>query len=133
MFYKRVLGSRLKSPPRDSPGHLSHTGETLPSGTASGVAWARSPFTDSEPQFPHLGNGSGVWISKDTEEQKELIIYIHNICIYFKFVYLERKRGCAGEQEKGRERRRERIPSRLHAVSTEPNVGLDPTNCEIMT
>ena len=29
---------------------------------------------------------------------------------------------------RGRERRRERIPSRLHAVSTEPNAGLDLTN-----
>ena len=32
-----------------------------------------------------------------------------------------------------RERGRERIPSRLHAVSTEPNTGLDPMNHEIMT
>ena len=32
-----------------------------------------------------------------------------------------------------RERGRERIPSRLQAVSTEPDVGLEPTNCEIMT
>ena len=32
-----------------------------------------------------------------------------------------------------RERVRERIPSRLHAVSTEPNAGLHPTNREIMT
>ena len=31
------------------------------------------------------------------------------------------------------QRERERIPSRLHAVSTEPVVGLDPTNREIMT
>ena len=34
---------------------------------------------------------------------------------------------------KGRERRRERIPSRLHTVSTDPKVELEPTNCEIMT
>ena len=32
-----------------------------------------------------------------------------------------------------RETGRQRIPSRLHTVSTEPNVGLDLTNCEIMT
>ena len=32
------------------------------------------------------------------------------------------------------ERGRERIPNRLHAVSTEPDVVLDSTNCErIMT
>ena len=34
---------------------------------------------------------------------------------------------------RGRERRRERIPSRLHTVSAESNVGLDPMNHEIMT
>ena len=27
----------------------------------------------------------------------------------------------------------EKIPSRLHAVSTEPHMGLDVMNCEIMT
>ena len=32
-----------------------------------------------------------------------------------------------------RERGRERIPSRLCTVSTEPTVGLEPTNHEIMT
>ena len=29
--------------------------------------------------------------------------------------------------------RRERIPSRLHTVSIEPDTGLDPINREIMT
>ena len=32
-----------------------------------------------------------------------------------------------------RDRGRERIPSRLYTVSKEPDVGLDPTNCEIVT
>ena len=50
------------------------------------------------------------------------------------FIYLllrERKR----EREQGgsKERGRHRIPSRLHAVSAEPNVVLELTNCEIMT
>ena len=31
------------------------------------------------------------------------------------------------------QREGDRIPSRLRAVSAEPNTGLDPTNCEIMT
>ena len=35
--------------------------------------------------------------------------------------------------ERDRERGRHRIRSRLQAVSTEPDVGLEPTNCEIMT
>ena len=37
------------------------------------------------------------------------------------------------ELGRGREKERERIPSRLHAVSTEPDEGLEPTNCEIVT
>ena len=37
------------------------------------------------------------------------------------------------EQRKGRERGRERIPSRLLAVCAEPNPGLDLTNPEVMT
>ena len=37
------------------------------------------------------------------------------------------------EQERGGERRRERIPGRHCAVSAEPNVGLELMNYEIMT
>ena len=38
------------------------------------------------------------------------------------------------KQRRGREREKgERIPSRLCTVSAEPDVGLDPTNHEIMT
>ena len=36
------------------------------------------------------------------------------------------------EQERGRERRRERISSRLHAVVAERDLGLELTNPEIM-
>ena len=43
--------------------------------------------------------------------------------IYFlKFIYFE-----------GVGRGRERIPNRLQAVSAEPDMGLELTNCEIMT
>ena len=45
------------------------------------------------------------------------------------FIYVFREK----EGERGGPRRRERIPSRLYAVSTEPDVGLEPTNHEIMT
>ena len=37
------------------------------------------------------------------------------------------------EQRRDRERGKKRIPSRLHAVSTEPDVELKLTNQEIMT
>ena len=50
------------------------------------------------------------------------------------FILREREREKReNECGRGRERGRERITSRLHAVSTEPYVGLDPTNREIMT
>ena len=49
------------------------------------------------------------------------------------FIYFEkeRERQQAHTREAGGER--ERIPSRLLAVSVEPDMGLDPMNCEIMT
>ena len=37
------------------------------------------------------------------------------------------------ERQRERERGRERIPSRLCTVILEPDVRLDPMNCEIMT
>ena len=48
-------------------------------------------------------------------------------------MYFERQRTCTQAGEGPRDREGERIPSRLHAVSTEPNTGLDPTNSEITT
>ena len=44
-------------------------------------------------------------------------------------IYLGRERAGAGE----REGERERIPSRLCAMSAEPQAGLDLVNREIMT
>ena len=48
----------------------------------------------------------------------------------------EGKKERGGEREREREREREgreRIPTRFHAVRTEPKVGLKIMNCEIMT
>ena len=45
----------------------------------------------------------------------------------------EWKRGRERERERERERGRQRIPSRLHAVSAEPPQGLDPMSHEITT
>ena len=44
----------------------------------------------------------------------------------------ETEKAHAYEQGRGRERR-ERIPSRLHAFGTEPNMGLNLTNRDSMT
>ena len=56
------------------------------------------------------------------------------------WIYFERERerervpGRGRERgERERERERERIPSSLRTVSTEPDAGLELTNCEIMT
>ena len=40
-----------------------------------------------------------------------------------------------GQREREREREREtgKVPSRLHVASPEPNTGLEPHNCKIMT
>ena len=48
------------------------------------------------------------------------------------YIYFERERE-KYEWGKGREKGRQRIPSRLRAVSTEPNAGLNLMNREIMT
>ena len=45
----------------------------------------------------------------------------------------ERERETEHERGRGRERGRHRIPNRLQAVSTEPDVGLELTKLEIMT
>ena len=42
-----------------------------------------------------------------------------------------REKEVESKQGRGRERRRERIPSRFLTVSTEPSAGLKLPNCEI--
>ena len=44
-------------------------------------------------------------------------------------IYFEREKAC--EQGRGRERGRERIPSRIHVVSAEPDVGLNVMSHEL--
>ena len=48
------------------------------------------------------------------------------------FTYFERGRQNTGVREGQRERVRERILNRFCAVSTEPNMGLNPMNHAIM-
>ena len=52
--------------------------------------------------------------------------------VFFVFIYLLWKRESKREQGRGRDTGRQRIPSRLHAVSAEPDTGFDLMNHEIM-
>ena len=59
-----------------------------------------------------------------------------NFLIFFLSLYLfifEGERVRRAEREGERERESEKTPSRLRAISTEPDPGLEPTNCEITT
>ena len=49
-----------------------------------------------------------------------------SLLIYLKFIYLFWERRRQRQWRKGRERGRERLPSRLHAVGAEPDMGLEP-------
>ena len=55
--------------------------------------------------------------------------------VYLSIFERDRASACGrgAERDRERERQRERIPSKLHAVSTEPNVGLELTIHETMT
>ena len=50
---------------------------------------------------------------------------------FLMFIYSFWESVCVREQRRGRERGWERIPGRLHTVSTEPDAGLEPMNHEI--
>ena len=67
------------------------------------------------------------------------LIVLQSLSFFFMFIYLkergERERElhlCKGgaERERGE---RERTPSRLHTVNVDSDMGLEFTNCEIMT
>ena len=54
----------------------------------------------------------------------------------FFYVYFLRQRETECEQERGRKTERDtesEAGSRLRDISTEPDAGLEPTDCEIMT
>ena len=57
----------------------------------------------------------------------------YQIILFFLSLFILRERERAHKWGRGRKKGRERIPSKPCAVSTEPNMGLDLTNLEIMT
>ena len=52
---------------------------------------------------------------------------------FFKFILRDRERESESSQARASGGGAERFPSRFHAVSEEPNAGLELTNREIMT
>ena len=83
--------------------------------------------------------GLGEEIRFSLEEAKILIVSFSecSYCLTADFSYLltyfvtERERE--HKQGEGQRERKERIPSKLPPVSTEPNMGLNPMNHELMT
>ena len=68
------------------------------------------------------------------QEPWPLIIYWFKCsCIFERERARKQGRGREREREREREGERERIRSRLWADSSESDVGLELTNCEIMT
>ena len=53
--------------------------------------------------------------------------------LLLKFIYSERERERERERARGEEAETERIPSRFHTLSVEPDVGLESTNRGIVT
>ena len=63
-------------------------------------------------------------------------MHVYKLCIFLNlFIDREGERETERENDQAGEghRDRQRIPSRLHTASTEPNAGLKLTNREIMT
>ena len=67
--------------------------------------------------------------------RNKIVIVFFLLKMIFKFIYLKREKEsvcvCACGR-RGRDRGRERIPSRFHAVSVDPGMGFKLRNCEIM-
>ena len=65
-----------------------------------------------------------------------LFLSISKVFFFFKFILRERDRGRESEhvraQGRGREKGRERILNRPLAASPEPDMGLNPSNHEIV-
>ena len=62
-----------------------------------------------------------------------LLFTMGSTSFYILFIYFEREKDRAWEREGWTARERERIPSRFCTFSAEPDVGIEPTNCEIVT
>ena len=94
-----------------------------------------SGFGDTVSGLPPIGLDLTSEWSSGSVKQTSLYFYffvIYLLCVR-ECVSRGRRREREGEREREREREREGIPSRLHIVSTEPDVGLNPMNHDITT
>ena len=112
LFWERVWtreGQREREGKRES-----QAGSTLSaqSPTRGLISWTVRSWPDPKPRVRRL---------TDWTTQVPLIFFLSL------FIYFEREIVCEQNRE------RERIPSRPYTDSTEPDVGLELTNCEIMT
>ena len=79
---------------------------------------------------------------RESKDNSHHTIKLSNMILFFNFfklkkilslfIYFEREQASMRGEAAERERGRERIPSRLHTVSAEPDMGLEFMNCEIM-
>ena len=70
------------------------------------------------------------WASFKSQEWRVTTMYVFFLKFLNLFIYFGRERANRVGSEGGE---RERIPSRLHTVSAEPDTGLELTNCDTMT
>ena len=78
--------------------------------------WAQE--REQKPSKMHARNQECVVSGKSLKKKQK-----NNVCFFV----------CLFKVRRGREREKERIPSSVHAVRTEPDMGLRYRNCEVMT
>ena len=84
-------------------------------------------------RYKQIDHWNRMKVQTDSHSYRNSVRDKSSILFFFKFIFLfwERERTWAGEDQRDRER--ERIPSRVCAISPKSDMGIDPMNCKIMT
>ena len=97
-----------------------------------GFSYKRPKCTSSKKTSLTLGSPTHKFLSNMIPTI--LLFFFYNLLFFvLSFIYLFWKRERESESQEGAERRRDRIPRRLHVVKREPNTGLELTTRKIMT